>query len=149
MAKKKARARGKVGRKPKLGDLATRKLVLDALTDGASFEDAAVAGGMCAATVHGWRQRDAEFAQQVEQARAGGNVELLREAKRRALKGSDYLLWKLIASRMPEYSEKGGQTNVSINTNIEAPRVIFEIVDKRAGIDPPEDPPRPSGLLEQ
>lgn len=97
-----------------------RAAFLEALTDGATVRDAALAADLPRGTAYRWRAKDAEFAEAWDAAYVAGADALVSEATRRAVKGveepvyylgkpvgrkatySDTLLMFLLKARDPE-----------------------------------------------
>jgi hypothetical protein len=88
------------GGSPRLRDAKTRAIVLKALRDGGSLEDAAAKAGVCHDVLYKERKQDESFKLQVEEAIVQGKLVLIRNAGKKNP-------FQMLAVRYPkEYGRK-------------------------------------------
>jgi hypothetical protein len=78
-----------------------RSAFLAALEAGSSVHGACLAAGLGRSAVYAWRDDDADFASQWDEAIESGTDRLEDEARRRAMQQSDVLLIFLLKARRP------------------------------------------------
>jgi hypothetical protein len=98
-----------------------REIVLDAISRGLTVAEAAAQAGISRRAVFDWKEADAEFARDYEQAYAAGTDCYEAEARRRAFDESDALLIFLLKARDPQ---KFARRLVAIGGDADAPPVL-------------------------
>ena len=79
-----------------------KRVFVELIGEGCNISEACAAVGINRSTVFRWRRDDAEFAAQVKQAFVVRVDTLVKEAERRAMRGSDKLLMFMLCNYAPD-----------------------------------------------
>ena len=96
-----------------------RTRFLDALEEGKSVSYAASCAGGTSRNFKAWRDSDADFAKDWEDAEEAGTDLLEDTAVERAKKKSDPLMLAMLKARRPEKFDRGGKLELSGTINVE------------------------------
>lgn len=94
-----------------------RRLFLEGIRMGMDYSEASLFAGVNRATSYRWRQ-DPEFQKQVDAAREVCIENLIKEAERRAMRGSDKLLEFLLCNYAPDKFKR--TQSVEMNAKVQS-----------------------------
>lgn len=102
-----------------------QRVFLEGISAGLNYTEASQLADVDRVTAYRWRQ-DPEFAKRVKEAREVSVDMLIKEAERRAMRGSDKLLEFLLCNYSPERFQRATQKiDMTANTRSEV-RIVSE-----------------------